>query len=91
MGSGAQIIAKQGLIKVAVVIPIYKDFDELTKNEKRVLMQIKVILSARDLFIVHPGRVNITPFHDFLAPCKLSVWSSAKSFSEMSTAVINLA
>lgn len=59
-----------GKPKVAITIPIYKSFEELTRNEIQALLQIKSVLNSRDIFLLHPSFVDIKKFTDLFLPLK---------------------
>jgi uncharacterized protein DUF5672 len=54
--------------KVAVVIPIYKPFPDLTRNETLSLLQVGKVLAKRDIFLIYPPSVNIDEYIRLFAP-----------------------
>ena len=42
----------------AIVIPIYKEFDNLSKTERKLLSKIKNVFVNRKIFIVLPKSLN---------------------------------
>lgn len=59
---------------VAVVIPIYKPFDELVETEKAALMQIKAVLYERDIFFIHPSFLDPSAYLAILEPLKVKTF-----------------
>lgn len=55
---------------VAVVIPIYKPFSELSDNEVKTLLQVRNVLSERDIFYVCPSQIDTTSYLKLLDPLK---------------------
>lgn len=58
--------------KVAVVIPVYKEFGKLTASEMLSLMQIRSVLSTRDLFFIYPQFVSIKEYLQVFLPLKVT-------------------
>lgn len=53
------------MTNVAVVIPIYKRFEDLNTTENKSLHQALCVFQNRDLVIVHPESLNIVSYTDF--------------------------
>jgi hypothetical protein len=58
--------------KVAVVIPVYKPFAELSANEMQTLVQIRTVLCARDLFLIYPEFINIQEYISLFRPLQVN-------------------
>lgn len=56
---------------VAVVIPVYKPFKDLSENEVHALIQIRSVLYARDIFFIHPSFIDAREYVSFLNPLKV--------------------
>lgn len=60
---------KEGMnAKVAVVVPIYRPYSELSQNEVNSLMQIGNILSKREIFFIYPAKLDPTDYVRALEP-----------------------
>lgn len=55
-------------LMVAVVIPIYRPFNDLSVNEIKSLVQIRSVLSSRDIFFIHPQAIDAHDYVSLLKP-----------------------
>lgn len=57
--------------RVAIAIPIYRPFSELSGNEVKTLLQIRKVLAARDIFYIHPSYVDTTAYLHLMEPLRV--------------------
>lgn len=69
---------------VAVVIPIYKPFKELTENEITALLQLRSVLYSRDIYYVCPPSIDTGNYVKILEPLNVRIiYASQRYFGSL--------
>lgn len=65
---------------VAVVVPIYKPFKELTENEIAALLQMRSVLSSRDIYYVCPPYIDTYNYLKILEPLNVQIIRASERY-----------